>query len=90
MHYQENVTQIPAAAISIEVAEMMHRMYKNGDDLLLYLYMEGRNYPAVESRNTIAEITGSAEPDKVVVVSGHLDSWDVGQGAMDGKSCSIT
>ena len=67
---------------------MLHRMYKNGDDLLIYLYMEARSYPPVESRNTIAEIVGSERPDGVVVVSGHLDSWDVGQGAMDGK-CSL-
>ena len=84
-HYQENVTQIPTAAISIEVAEMLHRMYKEGDDVLIYLYMEARNLPPVMSRNTIAEIKGTQQPDKVVVVSGHLDSWDVGQGAMDGK-----
>lgn len=88
-HYQENVTQIPTAAISIEVAEMLHRMFLNGDDILIYLYMEARNFPPVMSRNTIAEITGSQLPDKVVVVSGHLDSWDVGQGAMDGKLLSI-
>ncbi len=84
-HYQENVTQIPTAAISIEVAEMLHRMYLDGEEILIYLYMEAKNYPPVESRNTIAEIAGSELPDQVVIVSGHLDSWDVGQGAMDGK-----
>lgn len=92
-HYQENVTQIPTAAISIEVAEMLHRMFKAGDDILVYLYMEARNLPPVMSRNTIAEIVGHQQPDKVVLVSGHLDSWDVGQGAMDGKKhitlCSV-
>jgi carboxypeptidase Q len=84
-HYQENVTQIPTAAISIEVAEMLHRMFQAGDDILIYLFMEARNFPPVMSRNTIAEIIGHQHPDKVVLVSGHLDSWDVGQGAMDGK-----
>lgn len=88
-HYQENVTRIPTAAISIEVAEMLNRMYLNGDDILIYLYMEARNFPPVMSRNTIAEITGSQHPDKIVVVSGHLDSWDVGQGAMDGNSTGV-
>ena len=84
-HYQENVTQIPSAAISIEAAEMLHRMYLSGDEILVYLYMEARNYPPVMSRNTVAEIAGAGDPEKVVIVSGHLDSWDVGQGAMDGK-----
>lgn len=82
-HYQENVTQIPTAAITIEIAETLQRMYQAGDDILIYLYMEARNLPPVMSRNTIGDITGHQHPEKVVVVSGHLDSWDVGQGAMD-------
>lgn len=45
--------------------------------------MEAKNYPDVDSRNVISEIQGKSEPKKVVVVSGHIDSWDVGQGAMD-------
>lgn len=45
--------------------------------------MEARTLPNTVSRNTIVDITGSLYPEKVVVVSGHLDSWDVGQGAMD-------
>ena len=84
-HYQDNVTQIPTAAITVEVAEMLHRMYQSGEDILIYLSMEARNLSPVMSRNTIADITGSQHPDKVVIVSGHLDSWDVGQGAMDGN-----
>jgi carboxypeptidase Q len=45
--------------------------------------MQAKNYPDTQSRNVIAEITGSNASEKVVVVSGHIDSWDVGQGAMD-------
>jgi carboxypeptidase Q len=45
--------------------------------------MNPKFFPNVTSRNTIAEIKGKTDPDRVVMVSGHLDSWDVGQGAMD-------
>ena len=82
-NYRDGVEKIPTAAISINSSETLHQMYKNGEDILIYLYMEAKSYPPVYSRNTIAEIKGSKEPEKVVLVSGHLDSWDVGQGAMD-------
>lgn len=45
--------------------------------------MEAKNLPPATSRNTVSEIKGKSLPQQVVVVSGHLDSWDVGQGAMD-------
>lgn len=45
--------------------------------------MEAKRYPDTQSRNVIADITGSSAPEKAVVVSGHIDSWDVGEGAMD-------
>lgn len=45
--------------------------------------MQAKNHPDTQSRNVIAEITGNNASEKVVVVSGHIDSWDVGQGAMD-------
>lgn len=45
--------------------------------------MQAKSYPDTQSRNVIADITGSSNPEKTVVVSGHIDSWDVGQGALD-------
>ncbi len=45
--------------------------------------MEAKNLAPTTSRNTVAEIKGEDNPDEVVIVSGHLDSWDVGEGAMD-------
>lgn len=52
--------------------------------------MGAQTYPDSTSRNTIAEVEGWQQPEEVVVVSGHLDSWDVGQGAMDdGGECQI-
>ena len=45
--------------------------------------MGAKNYPEITTRNTVAEVIGSSKPEEVVLVGGHLDSWDVGQGAMD-------
>uniref|UniRef100_A0A1B6G529 Carboxypeptidase Q n=1 Tax=Cuerna arida TaxID=1464854 RepID=A0A1B6G529_9HEMI len=83
MTYDDNVTKIPAAALTVEDAQMLLRMSKRGDPLRISLYMEAQTLANTVSRNTVAELVGTTEPDKVVVVSGHLDSWDVGQGAMD-------
>ncbi|KAL0104484.1 hypothetical protein PUN28_017302 [Cardiocondyla obscurior] len=83
MSYAENVTKIPAACITVEDANLLRRMAERGETIVINLKMEARRYPDTESRNVVADITGSAMPEKVVVVSGHIDSWDVGQGALD-------
>lgn len=54
-----------------------------GEVIEINLKMEAKNLPSTMSRNVVAELRGSTNPEKVVVVSGHIDSWDVGQGAMD-------
>lgn len=54
-----------------------------GEDIEISIKMEATRHPDVQSRNLIAELRGKSKPEKVVVVSGHIDSWDVGQGAMD-------
>uniref|UniRef100_A0A1B6D5B2 Carboxypeptidase Q n=1 Tax=Clastoptera arizonana TaxID=38151 RepID=A0A1B6D5B2_9HEMI len=81
--YDSNVPKIPAAAITIEDAEMMQRMQDRGEEIIISLFMEAKTLPDTKSRNTVADIRGSSNPEKVVIVSGHIDSWDVGQGAMD-------
>ncbi|XP_019861754.1 PREDICTED: carboxypeptidase Q-like [Amphimedon queenslandica] len=81
--YNSSVPAIPTACITIEDANMLDRLERAGERLTIHLYMEAQTLPMVISRNTVAEIKGSVYPDQVVVVSGHLDSWDVGQGAMD-------
>ena len=81
--YGENVTKIPTASITVEDAEMLYRMQKRGWPIKIQLYMGAQNLPPAVSRNTVAEVVGSKYPEQVVLVSGHLDSWDVGQGAMD-------
>lgn len=81
--YQDGVPKIPTACITVEDAEMMSRIASRGNRIVIHLKMGARNYPDADSFNTVAEIIGSKYPEQVVLVSGHLDSWDVGQGAMD-------
>ncbi len=75
--------RIPAAAISTQDAEYLSSMLKLNTDLDFYFKMSPRNYPDVESHNVIGEITGSEKPEEIIVVGGHLDSWDLGDGAHD-------
>lgn len=81
--YDSTVTKIPAAAISMEDAAMLHRMQNRGQKLVVRLEMEAHMLPDSPSRNVMAEIIGREKPDEVVVFGGHIDSWDVGTGAMD-------
>ncbi|XP_031638538.1 carboxypeptidase Q-like [Contarinia nasturtii] len=74
--------KIPAAAVTVEDAYMMLRMYRRGEKITLHLEMDDKNLDDFVSRNTIAELAGETKAP-VVVVSGHLDSWDLGVGAMD-------
>ncbi len=88
MRYEEDVRKIPHAAITLEDAEMIDRMTKRGQKVVVRLKMEAQTLPDTTSRNVMAEITGSEFPEEVVVLGGHIDSWDVGQGAMDdGGGC---
>ncbi|XP_054158512.1 carboxypeptidase Q-like, partial [Oppia nitens] len=81
--YDNNIQKIPAVSITVEDAELFGRLAARGINITISLSMEARMDADRVSRNTISEITGSNKPDEVVLVSGHLDSWDVGQGAMD-------
>ncbi|XP_064081644.1 carboxypeptidase Q-like [Macrobrachium nipponense] len=81
--FYSSEVKIPTGCITVEDAAMLARMQERGETIEILLKMGAVNYPDTTSRNTIAEVTGSESPQEVVVVSGHLDSWDVGQGAMD-------
>jgi len=87
--YDTTVAKIPAAALSIEDAEMLHRMQRRGEKITVTLKMSAQTLPDAPSRNVVAELRGSEKPDEVVVLGGHIDSWDVGQGAMDDGGCSV-
>jgi carboxypeptidase Q len=83
MRYEEGVARIPHAAITVEDAELLQRMQDRGERIEVVLRMEAQTLPDAPSRNVMAEIVGSELPNEVVVLGGHIDSWDVGQGAMD-------
>lgn len=90
MNYDPAQPKIPVAAVTIEVAEFLQRMNDRGDHPRLRLKMEAKFLPDAESANVIAEIKGSEKPDEVVLIGGHFDSWDVGQGAHDdGGGCIV-
>ncbi|MGY5847060.1 M20/M25/M40 family metallo-hydrolase [Salegentibacter sp. HM20] len=75
--------KIPAAAISTKDAEFLSGMLKLRKDLDFYFKLSSKNHGEVESYNVIGEITGSEFPGEIIVVGGHLDSWDLGDGAHD-------
>lgn len=87
--YDSTVAKIPAAALSIEDAEMLHRMQTRGEKVVVTLRMQANTLPDAPSRNVVAELRGTEKPDEVVVLGGHIDSWDVGEGAMDDGGCSV-
>ncbi|HUR91349.1 MAG TPA: M28 family metallopeptidase [Gemmatimonadaceae bacterium] len=89
MRYDSTVTQIPAAALSVEDAAMLHRMYARGERVVVTLKMEAKTHPDAPSRNVVAEMVGREKPDEIVALGGHIDSWDVGQGAMDDGGGSV-
>ncbi|XP_071381535.1 carboxypeptidase Q-like [Centroberyx affinis] len=81
--YHDGVKHIPTACITLEDAELMSRMVHRGQRVVVKLTMGAKTLPDADSFNTVAEIAGWEHPEQVVLLSGHLDSWDVGQGAMD-------
>lgn len=89
MNYDDEVKKIPHAAITIEDAMMLQRLYDRGEDIRVNLKISAETLPDAESRNVIAEIKGTEYPDEIIVLGGHIDSWDVGQGVMDDGGGSI-
>jgi hypothetical protein len=82
-HYDDDAPRIPAAAIAEEDADRIHRLLAAGETVRVRLTLGCRMLPDAPSANVVAEWRGSKRPDEVVVISGHLDSWDVGAGAED-------
>jgi carboxypeptidase Q len=90
LQYSADAPMIPAAAVATEDADRLQRLAERGR-VTIRLRMEARLLPDAESANVVGEIRGREKPDEIVLVSGHLDSWDVGSGASDdGGGCVVT
>lgn len=88
MRYQDGLPTIPAAALSTNGADQLSQLLKADSDLEFTLEMSCQTLPEVKSHNVVGEIRGSKYPDEIITVGGHLDSWDLGQGAHDdGTGC---
>ncbi len=88
MGYEAGVRRIPHAAITAEDADMLERMQSRGETVRVRLHMNAQTLSPGVSRNVVADWRGSELPEEIVLVSGHIDSWDVGTGAMDdGGGC---
>jgi Zn-dependent M28 family amino/carboxypeptidase len=83
MSYDGAQPRIPAAAVSPEDAMMIARLYADGVPVKVRLEMGAHMEPDADSGDVIGEIPGREKPEEVVVIGGHIDSWDVGQGAQD-------
>ncbi len=85
--YEEDATPIPAIAISTNASNLLSQLLKQ-EEVSLYLRSTSQMMSPKPSYNVIAEIKGSTYPDEIILVGGHLDSWDVGSGAHDdGAGC---
>ena len=87
LSYDEGVRQIPAAAVSIEDADLLARLAQRGP-VEVSLFLGARQLPDAPSANAIGELRGRELADEIVLLGAHIDSWDVGQGASDdGAGC---
>lgn len=81
--YNDSVPRIPHAAISLETANMLQRLQDRGETPKVFLNIQCENVGKWQSNNVMAELVGSEKSDEIFVVGGHIDAWDVGQGAHD-------
>ncbi len=87
--YADSIARIPAAALGVQSADKLTRLLHNQGKVDLFLNMDCKWLPDAPSYNVVGELRGSEFPDEIIVVGGHLDSWDVGQGAHDDGAGSM-
>ena len=87
LRYKALINQIPAVAISTNDADLLSQIIQE-QKLMMYIETHCKILPNVLSYNVIGELTGAEIPEEIIAVGGHLDSWDVGEGAHDdGSGC---
>jgi len=86
MHYADTIQKIPAIAIATEDADLLSNTLKQDPNTQFYFKTNCKTLDDVKSYNVIAELRGSELPNEILAVGGHLDSWDVGEGAHDDGS----
>jgi hypothetical protein len=86
LNYTAGIPKIPAAALSLEDTAMIVRLLSKGVPVRVKLSMEAHQEPDADSHNVMGDIRGREKPEEVVVLGGHIDSWDIGQGANDDGS----
>ena len=86
LRYDAKLPKVPAAAMTTEDAMLVHRLLARGERVRMHLVLTPKTLPDVESANVVAQIRGREHPDEIVLIGGHLDSWDLGTGAIDDGS----
>jgi Zn-dependent M28 family amino/carboxypeptidase len=90
LRYADDAPKIPAAAVTIEDAMLIHRLADSGQEIRVRLVLDDRAEPDRQGANVVAEIPGREKPEEIVLIGAHLDSWDVGTGAIDdGAGCAM-
>jgi carboxypeptidase Q len=89
MSYEEGVTKIPALAVTVEDSTLIARLAAEGP-VSVHMRCDDQMLPDVESANVLGELRGRERPDEIIVIGGHIDSWDVGQGAHDDGAGAVT
>lgn len=90
LHYKDGVEKIPAAALSSPDADLLAEEIAAGKPVTFRLKLGAHTEPNVETASVVGEIPGSEKPEEIVLLGAHLDSWDLGTGAIDdGAGCAI-
>jgi hypothetical protein len=83
MHYEDTIQHIPAMSIATMDADILHYALSGNYDVEFFMEMDCKTLPEELSANVVGEIKGTEFPDEIITVGGHLDSWDLSEGAHD-------